>query len=90
VTPGLSLALDNDALDRLADVLAGRVVEALAGRSVEASQYLAPAGAADYLGVTRKRIHDLKSMGAIKPDGFDGRTPLYLRSTLDRYVRNGT
>lgn len=50
--------------------------------------YLTPSGAAAYLGVKAKRVYDLKSMGAIKPDGHDGRTPLFTRATLDAYVRS--
>lgn len=65
----------------------------LAPRSVPAdrlSQSLttAPEGAAAYLGLTRKRIYDLKSAGALTPDGYDGRTPLFRLSTLDNYVRS--
>jgi len=50
--------------------------------------FLAPQAAADHLGVTRKRLYDLKSMRAIEPDGFDGRTPLFTRDTLDNYARS--
>lgn len=49
--------------------------------------YLAPQAAADYLGVSRKRVHDLTSLGTLTPDGRDGRTPLFTRSTLDAYAR---
>jgi hypothetical protein len=49
--------------------------------------YLAPAAAADYLGVSRKRIYDLTSSRALIPDGRDGRTPLFTRATLDVYAR---
>ncbi|UTI63341.1 hypothetical protein NBH00_18540 [Paraconexibacter antarcticus] len=49
--------------------------------------YLPPARAAAYLGVSRQRIHQLTSGRALCPDGRDGRTPLYTRQTLDRYVR---
>lgn len=49
--------------------------------------YLAPAAAAEYLGVKVRRVYDLKSMGALEPDGYDGRTPLWTRATLDAYVR---
>ena len=51
------------------------------------SGYLAPAAAAAYLGVSRQRIHSLTSARALRPDGRDGRTPLYTRATLDRCVR---
>jgi hypothetical protein len=49
--------------------------------------FMAPQAAADYLGVSRKRVHDLTSMNALVPDGRDGRTPLFSRATLDAYVR---
>lgn len=85
-------ALDDDALDALADRLAPR----LAGRLVEERPsgeedgWLTPADAARHLGLTRKRVHDLTSMRALVPDGRDGRTPLYLRSSLDAYARRST
>lgn len=53
------------------------------------SGYLTSRAAADYLGVSCKRIYDLKSQGAITPDGSDGKTPLYKQSTLDAYVQSG-
>lgn len=52
----------------------------------ERDGFLTAQGAADYLGVSRKRVHDLTSMRAIVPDGYDGRTPLYTRMSLDNYV----
>ncbi|WP_354700517.1 hypothetical protein DSM112329_00796 [Paraconexibacter sp. AEG42_29] len=52
--------------------------------------YLTAAAAAAYLGVSRRRIHQLTSCRVLEPDGRDGRTPLYLRASLDRYVRTGT
>ena len=51
------------------------------------SEWLAPAAAAEHLGLTRKRIYDLTSARLLVPDGRDGRTPLYRRETLDRYAR---
>jgi hypothetical protein len=81
-------ALDGDALDALAKRLAPRLAEHLAGHEEgERHGYLAPQAAADYLGVSRKRIYDLTSGRALTPDGRDGRTPLYRRETLDRYAR---
>lgn len=64
------------------------LAELQAAAPSEPSGYLAPQAAADYLGVSKKRIHDLTSMRAITPDGRDGRTPLYTRATLDAYVRS--
>lgn len=55
----------------------------------EKDGWLTAADAAHYLGVTRKRIHDLTSARALVPDGRDGRTPLYQCSTLDAYARKG-
>jgi hypothetical protein len=82
-------ALDDDALDTLAERLAPRL-EARLGRrpraEVGAEHWMAPADAARYLGITRKRIYDLTSMRALEPDGRDGRTPLFRRGTLDAYV----
>ena len=82
----LLAALDEDALDHLAERLAPRLGD-LAGASEGDAGYLAPEAAAGYLGVTRKRIYDLTSMRAIEPDGRDGRTPLYTRATLDAYAK---
>ena len=80
-------SLDEDALERLAERLAPRLAARLpVGREGD-DGYLAPEAAAEYLGVTRKRIYDLTSMRAIEPDGRDGRTPLYTRATLDAYAR---
>jgi hypothetical protein len=56
------------------------------GITVGSDGFLSSEGAADYLGVKRKRIYDLKSMGALEPDGFDGRTPLYRKVSLDHYA----
>jgi len=80
-------SLDDAALDLLAARLAPRLGDRLAGTSEGDAGYLAPAAAAGYLGVTRKRIYDLTSMRAIEPDGRDGRTPLYTRATLDAYAK---
>ncbi len=94
MSPGAQLvhalvaALEDEeaALDRLAKLLGPRL-----SRGVQtvapAAQYLAPAAAAEYMGVSRKRIYDLTSTGALVPDGRDGRTPLFTRETLDAYVR---
>ena len=75
-----------DALaERVARTVVLRLAEHLAGRVGDG--YLAPDAAADYLGVSRKRIYDLKSARTLEPDGYDGRTPLFTRATLDAYVR---
>jgi hypothetical protein len=82
-----SLALEDHEIHRLAESIAEIVLARLEAR--EAGEgYLAPDAAACYLGVTRKRIYDLKSMGALEADGYDGRTPLFTRPTLDAYARS--
>jgi hypothetical protein len=78
--------LDDQALDELARLLAPRIA-VVAGEAP--AGWLAPAAAAEYLGVGRKRVYDLKSCGALEPDGYDGRTPLWRRDTLDAYARSG-
>jgi hypothetical protein len=78
-------------VEALADEVAQRVLARLADRRQDSGGddgFLNPVAAARYLGVTRKRIYDLKSMGAIEPDGYDGRTPLFTRQALDRYARS--
>jgi hypothetical protein len=72
--------------DRVARKMAPLVAELLADGG--AVGYYAPDAAARYLGVKRKRIYDLKSMRVLVPDGYDGRTPLFTRATLDAYVRD--
>ena len=85
---GLHLALAMLAAPGVLERIAERVAGVLADGGP--SGYLTPDGAARYLGVKRKRIYDLKSMRLIEPDGFDGRTPLFTRDTLDAYVKRET
>jgi hypothetical protein len=79
--------LDDDALDALAERLAPRLEAGWRDTAPVLNRWMAPAAAADYLGVKPKRIYDLKSARAIEPDGYDGRTPLFTRATLDGYAR---
>lgn len=76
--------------DRFVEALAGAVADQVADRlheqSPEAEGYLNPEAAGRYICVSRRRIHELTSAGLLAPDGRDGRTPLYRRRTLDRYV----
>lgn len=77
--------------ERFVEALAGAVAEQVADRlgaqSADGEGYLNPEAAARYVGVPRRRIHELTSAGLLVPDGRDGRTPLYRRQTLDDYVR---
>ena len=79
--------LDSEALDELARLLAPRLVANTP--AAPPAGYLASAAAAAYLGLTRRRVYDLCSSGALEPDGYDGRKPLWTRQTLDAYVRRG-
>jgi len=79
--------LDEDALDALAERLAPRLEARWRDTAPVRNRWMAPADAADYLGVKPKRIYDLTSMRALVPDGRDGRTPLYTRATLNAYAR---
>jgi hypothetical protein len=63
------------------------VVEELRKVNSESDGYLNCQGSADYLGCDVGRIYDLKSLGKLVPDGFDGKKPLFTRETLDAYVR---
>jgi hypothetical protein len=82
-----ALRVDDRFVDRLANAIADRIAGRLPSQRSDDDGYLTPAAAARYLGVTRKRIHDLASSRRLIPDGHDGRTPLYRRQTLDTYVR---
>jgi hypothetical protein len=81
--------LDEEALSRLAERLASHMPWRPSAGFAEADRWMPPSLAAAHLGVPRRRIYDLKSMGAIAPDSDDGRTPLFRRSTLDRYAEQG-
>jgi hypothetical protein len=76
--------------DRFVEVLAATVAEQVAdrlhGTAAEGEGYLNPEAAGRYICVSRRRIHELTSAGLLTPDGYDGRTPLYRRQTLDEYV----
>lgn len=82
-----ALQVDDRFVDRLANAIADRIAGRLPSQRSDDDGYLTPAAAARYMGVTRKRIHDLASSRRLIPDGHDGRTPLYRRKTLDTYVR---
>ena len=83
----LTTDLPQGVIDNLADAIAERLREQACPEHAPEG-WLAPQAAADYLGVSRRRIYDLTSLGEIEPDGRDGRTPLFRRETLDRYARS--
>jgi hypothetical protein len=79
------LRADDRFVEALAATVAEQVAERLRGEAAE-DGYLNPEAAGRYICVPRRRIHELTSSGLLAPDGYDGRTPLYRRRTLDEYV----
>ena len=73
-------------LEALAATVPAEVAERLHKEPAEDEGYLNPEAAGRYMCVPRRRIHELTSAGQLVPDGYDGRTPLYGRRTLDEYV----
>jgi hypothetical protein len=82
------LRADERFVEALAATVAEHVVDRLQGEAAEEG-YLNPEAAGRYICVPRRRIHELTSARLLAPDGYDGRTPLYRRQTLDEYVRAG-
>jgi hypothetical protein len=78
-----ALRADERFVEALAASVAEQVAERLRG---EGDGFLNPEAAGRYICVSRRRIHELTSAGLLEPDGYDGRTPLYRRQTLDEYV----
>jgi hypothetical protein len=84
------LRADERFVAALADGIAGRVAELLdRDRRDDEEGFLDADGAARRLSTTRQRIHELTSAGVLRPDGRDGRRPLFKRSSLDLYVESG-
>jgi excisionase family DNA binding protein len=80
----LSINLDDQALDALADALAERV----AVRLGSGSPWLTAAETAEYLRCPVSRVRKLTSTAEI-PCHRDGRRVLYRREDLDQFVRSG-
>jgi hypothetical protein len=83
-----ALRADERFVEALAATVAEQVVDRLHEEAVEGEGYLNPEAAGRYICVSRRRIHELTSAGLLAPDGYDGRTPLYRRRTLEEYVTN--
>jgi hypothetical protein len=80
------LRADERFVEALAATVAEQVVDRLNEEATEGEGYLNPEAAGRYICVSRRRVHELTSAGLLAPDGYDGRTPLYRRRTLDDYV----
>jgi hypothetical protein len=83
------LRADERFVEALASTVAEQVADRLREQAADGQGFLNPEAAGRYIGVSRRRIHNLTSAGLLAPDGHDGRTPLYSRRTLDDYVRSG-
>jgi hypothetical protein len=70
----------------ITEVLVERIADRL--RPVD-DGFLDAEGAARHLSTSRQRIQELTSARTLRPDGYDGRRPLYRRASLDRYVEGG-
>ncbi len=81
IVDALLAALDDDALDQLAEKLAPRL------RPVAASPWLTVDEAADRLRCKPQRIYDLVHDGRLQP-GRDGRRLLFHRDHLDNYLQS--
>jgi len=79
----VELTLSAEQLDVLADLVAERLAASPADDG-----WLSTAQAADYLGCTPDRLHDLVARRALK-HGRDGRRLRFKRSDLDAYVAGG-
>ncbi len=84
----LALEIPDETLEAIAQRAAAIAVEALGelvadGR--EWGEYLRPADAARYMGVSRQRVYDLVSSGRL-PRFKDGSTTLVRRVDVDAYL----
>lgn len=84
-----ALRVDERFVVALAVAVADRVARRLEAGRGKGAGLLDTDAAARYLGTTRRRIHELTSARLLRPDGRDGRRPLYRRESLDYYVEAG-
>jgi hypothetical protein len=80
------LRIEERSIEALAGIVAARVAARLGPLRREGEGFLDAEGAARHLCTSRKRIHELTSARLLRPDGRDGRRPLYRCSSLERYV----
>jgi excisionase family DNA binding protein len=75
--------LDDEVLDRLAELLAPRLVDWLVRQ--DGPVWVDAAGAAEHLSTSRGRVYDLVQLGKLEPRR-DGRRLLFRRADLDAYL----
>jgi excisionase family DNA binding protein len=73
-------------LDALVEQKVREVVAEMLGSKPEEDPWLNSDAAAQYLGVSRQRIHDLSSTGRLRRYGEKGERLYFRRSDLDRYM----
>jgi excisionase family DNA binding protein len=78
----LIASLDDEALDRLAELLAPRLADRT---SVPATPWIDVNGAAERLLCSKQRVYDLVHSGGLQPRR-DGRRLLFHKDDLDRYL----
>lgn len=86
--PGLSLVLDDEALDHLADALAARLAARQSRPSDPQSEdrWMGSADAADYLGLSKDALHKLTAREEIPFSQAKPRAKLYFqKSALDHW-----
>lgn len=83
IAAALLAELDDQALDRLAELLAPRLAHRLTPEA--ASPWLDVAEAAEYLRCKPQRVYDLVHAGTLKPQR-DGRRLLFHRDALDGHL----
>jgi excisionase family DNA binding protein len=84
IVDALLAELDDRALDRLAELLAPRLIARFDQRSPP-SPWLNAEEAARYLACSRGRLYDLVQLGKLEPRR-DGRRLVFRRSDLDDYL----
>lgn len=84
IVDALLAELDDEALDRLATLLAPHLASRLE-KDAPATPWLNAEEAARYLACERGRLYDLVQLGKLEPCR-DGRRLLFRRSDLDAYV----
>jgi excisionase family DNA binding protein len=85
----IGVSLDMSTCQAIAEHLAERLTHGLRFEDVtESDRWLTSEEAGAYIGATRQRVSDLVYARKLIPDGRDGRSPRFKRSTLDAYLED--